>query len=123
MYRKILEGRQPSESKQLDTIAAANELKVMIDGPGWKRVETFMETMSLGGHQLMQYETQNINGISLIAFFNNFIKYIVLCYENRAYNKIRNYIKITIQKGAKLAEERAKAEAREAKQNAEKQSV
>lgn len=69
-----------------------------------------MTTMSLGGHQLMQYETQNINTISLLGFFNHFLKYIVLTYENRAYTKIRNYINVTIQKGDKYAAELAKAQ-------------
>lgn len=69
-----------------------------------------MTTMSLGGNQLMQYENQNINAISLLGFFNNFLKYIVLTYENRAYTKIRNYINVTIQKGEKYAAEIAKAQ-------------
>lgn len=111
LYRKILEGRQPSEAKKQKAIAASAEFKALIESPGWKRLDEWMDTMSLGGHELLQYENRNINSLSLFSFFNNFLKYIALTYENRAYNKIRKYLEISIQKGDKYAEEIAKAEA------------
>lgn len=60
----------------------------------------------------MEREVSGVNLITLLSFFNTFMKYIFMVYENRAYKKIRMYMNITIAKGQQYAAEQAKKSAK-----------
>lgn len=118
IYRKIIGGARPTEEKQDDIIAASRDFKNMLKHPGYLRLQKFIETQRQGTQQYMQHEATSINAFSFVWLFNTFIKYLGVLLENRAYNRIDTYIRVTIERGEKAAVERAK---REEKENAKRQ--
>lgn len=108
LYRKILQGHKPTEAQQNEVMQGTKDLKALLDHPGWKIVDRFMKTQQEGTHQHMERQVGSVNLITMLGFFNTFVKYIFMLYENRAYNKIRNFIKISIMKGEQYAEKRRK---------------
>jgi hypothetical protein len=116
-----MSGVKPDETKTDDIIQASVDLKNMQQTAGWKRLERFMETQRAGTTQYMQKEANLINVLSLVWLFNTFIKFLAVLWENRAYNRIDTYIKVTIARGeqyaAKKMKEQERQKAKEDKEN------
>lgn len=112
LYNKILRGVKPDIIGDGEKIAAANELKSLLTHPGYRRVQKFIDTQKLGSSQYVEKETRSINLFSFPWLFNTFIKWLAIMLENRAYNRIDTYIKVTIKRGEEAEERVAKEEAR-----------
>lgn len=108
MYRDVL-GKKP-ESEILDTIQAAEDLKNLRKHNGWTRIEKFMSRQEEGANEVLDVDISTITLLSIPKLFNSFLKYLYIVMERRAYRKIRNFMRVTIQNGEKYAERRAKAE-------------
>lgn len=108
LYKKVMGPLRPSEAKMDDLIQASIDLKNMIQTPGWRRVAHFMTVQRQGTQQYMERETTLVNAFSLVWLFNTFIKYLGVLLENRAYNRIDSYVRITIARGEEQAEKRRK---------------
>lgn len=107
MYHKIVNYNKPTQSYKDKTIAAAKDLKALKKHPGWKLIEEFVNKQREGQDAHMQRDVQ-LRNASLIGFINSFFKHMYFLQENRAYFKIDNYIRVTIENGEKYAEEKAK---------------
>ncbi len=112
-YQRLLQGHKPSQAKQDEIITASHNLKNVLEHPGYKLIDKFMTTQKEGSAQYLTNETRNINFFSLPWLFNTFLKYLGVMFEQRAYDRIRNYITITIQKGEEYERQRAKTAERE----------
>jgi len=109
----MLDRNQPSPAEQARAIKIGQELKAMAGNPGWKHVLEFMENNRLGTHAMMEREVATIRGWTIVSLFGAFAKYLMLLFENRAYNKIKTYVEVSIQKGDQIAATRAKRQGRE----------
>ncbi len=122
LYSKILNGIKPTDANLGEQVKAAEELKSLLQHNGYKRVQKFMETQRLGSTQYVEKETHSISVFSLPWLFNTFIKWLGVMFENRAYNRIETYIKVTIDRGDKAAIQLARAEQkRQEQENARQQ--
>lgn len=99
-----------------ESIQAASDLKVLIDNPGWKRIEEFMDLQKKGSDELLERELGSINLLNFYRIVTSFLKYLYINQERRAYIKIRNFIRISIQKGEQNAERQRKTEEAKPKQ-------
>lgn len=93
-----------------DSIQASEDLKALREHNGWKRIERFIEQQRNGSEQLLDVELGSIRVLNLNRIIAAFFKYLYINQERRAYMKIQNYIRVTIQKGELNALRRAKAE-------------
>lgn len=93
-------------------IVESEELKAVISQKGWKRIERWIERQDEGGQRHLESEQTVLNAWSLIKFFNMFLRYLMFTHEKRAYNKLKTYIQVTIQKGDDYARRRAKEQER-----------
>lgn len=98
-----------------DSIQAAEDLKALREHNGWKRIERFIEQQREGSEQLLDIELGSIRALTLSKIITSFFKYLYINQERRAYKKIANYMRVTIQKGEQNAQRRAKAEEAESK--------
>ncbi len=122
LYSKILNGIKPTDANLGEQVRAADELKSLLEHNGYKRVQRFIETQRLGSNQYAVKETTSINVFSLPWIFNTFVKWLGVQLENRAYNRIETYIKVTIDRGDKAAIQLARAEQkRQEQENARQQ--
>ena len=123
LYSKILSGIKPDEATNAERIAAAEDLKALLQHNGWKRVAKFIDSQKQGSTQYVEKETRSINIFSFPWLFNTFIKWLAIMLENRAYNRIETYISITIKRGEEAAIKVAKAQAKaeEQEKNAQQQ--
>lgn len=98
------------EKEILDTIQAGEDFKSLLEHNGWKRVENFIVRQRAGSEQLLDVDLGVLSAINIFKLFNTFLKYLYILQERRAYKKIQNFVRITIQTGEKYAAKRAKAE-------------
>ena len=115
IYHKMLQGSKASDGQVDEAIAISQDFKNLLEHPGWRRLETWIEKQKQGEHEYMEHEVQNINAITLVGIFNTFFKYLWLLQERRAYNKIKQYINVSINVGEKYAQQKAKQEERQSK--------
>lgn len=80
--------------------------------PGWIDLHEWIDIQKEGARDVMKIEFSHIGLITIPRFFNSFLRYFFIVLEIRAYDKIDNYIRISIQRGDKYAEELAKRESR-----------
>lgn len=80
----------------------------MLKHPGYKRLDAWIRTQQEGTKQYMEHEVRAVNLFTLLTLVNLFVKYLFFLQENRAYNKIRTYIAVTIAKGEQHAKQRAR---------------
>lgn len=92
------------------SIQMAEDFRNLIGHPGWKRIDEFMTRQRQGSEELLDHEMGSLSILSIPRLFNSFLKYIYILSERRAYGKIRNYIRISIQKGEQNAERKRKTE-------------
>lgn len=112
LYKKILETRGQSEDDLLRSMERGKHLENLTKHPGYKLLTEFMDKQQEGTHAFMEQEAQKgINVIGLAWLFNAFVKYLFFLQENRAYNKVRTFIKVTIENGEKSRQKLAKREA------------
>jgi hypothetical protein len=103
---------KPTDTDINDVIEAAQDLKDMTNMRGWKRIESFMERQREGSEQLLDTEIGTLHLITIPKIFNAFLKYLYILQERRAYKKIGNYVRLTIQRGDQYAQRRIKEEER-----------
>ena len=78
--------------------------------PGWKHLESFMEKSRIGTHAYMEKEVQAVSTFTIATLFSTYAKYLMMLFENRAYNKIKTYVRVSIQTGQRFKEEQARRE-------------
>lgn len=113
IYRRMLDRNKLSPADQARAIKMGSELEALVGNPGWQHVMEFIEKSKSGTHAMMEKEVQVVRGWTMVSLFGAFAKYLMLLFENRAYNKIKMYVDVSIQNGKKLAAARAKREGRE----------
>ena len=74
-----------------------------------------MDLQESGSDKFLDIEMGTISLLTIPRLFSTFLKYLYVVMERRAYKKIRNFVRITVQTGEKYAERRAKAEASKTK--------
>lgn len=116
LYREKV--AKQSQGDLNDSIQASEDLKALKESPGWRRIEKFIEQQREGSEQLLDVELGSIRGLTLHKIVTAFFKYLYINQERRAYKKIQNYIRITIQKGEQNAERKRKAEESKSKKQA-----
>lgn len=89
-------------------IVESEELKALLAQKGWKRVEKWIQRQDEGGQKHLESEQTVLNTWGLLKFFNMFLRYLMFTHEKRAYNKLKTYITVTIQKGDDYARRRAR---------------
>lgn len=92
------------------SIQVAEDLKTLKDNKGFQHVEEFIKRQMEATDQVLDVDLSVITLLSIPKLFNSFLKYLYIIMERRAYRKIKNYIRISIQTGEKYAARRAKAE-------------
>lgn len=88
-------------------IKASDELEQLTKHPGWVHVVSFMAKNKTITHSLMEKEVAVHGAWTIVKLVNTFCKYLMLLFENRAYNKIQNYVDVTINTGKKYVEQRS----------------
>ena len=101
--------KRQTEGEISDSIQLAEDLRALSEHNGWRRIQMFMARQKDGSEELLDHEMGTISMLSIPRLFNSFLKYIYILSERRAYRKINNYIRISIQKGELNAAKRAKA--------------
>ena len=108
LYKDVI--GKGNEVRNLETIQAGEDLKSLKENKGWKRIEEFIKKQEDGSDALLNAELGTITILALPRIFNTFLKYMYIVMERRAYRKIRNFVRISIETGEKYAQRRAKAE-------------
>ena len=110
LYRKIIQGKAPNESQKLQAIELGRNLTNLTKHKGWTSLQQWIETQRKGATELLYENNTKISLITVPMFFSNFLKYVFVVLELRAYKKIDVYIKTSIERGIKYAAELEKAE-------------
>lgn len=115
--RQLLQklARPNNEPKITEVIERGNSLRNLQKHPGWVHVNKFIEDQKVGSDDLLDRDLTRINLITIFSFLNSFLKYFLIVGERRAYRKIQNYMRISIERGKHYEEVRRKREEREQK--------
>jgi len=95
--------------KQLDdAIQLGKDLEDMMKHKGWKHIEAFMAQARIGTHTMMEKEVQAVNSFTAVSLIGAYAKYLMLLFENRAYNKIKTYVSVSIANARKYESDRSR---------------
>ena len=115
--QQLLQRRKPSPEAEEKAIERGTQLEELIKHPGWAHVERFMEDSRSTAHLLMERDVAEIRRFTMLSLFGHYLRYLAHLFENRAYNKMKGYVNVSITKGKQASERRRKREA--AKKSAE----
>jgi dephospho-CoA kinase len=113
-------GRTNTNAQKAKTIKLGHDLRNMQKHPGWIALHEWIETQKEGARDALDRSMGHINLITIPLFFNSFLKYFFVLLEIRAYKKIDTFIRITIERGDRYAEEARKRAEREASRSERK---
>jgi len=95
---------------KLEVIQIAEDLENMMKTQGWKHLNKWVNEQRESSKLHMEREAVVSNSMNILGIFNNYVKYIFIVAENRAYNKQRTFIEVVIANGKKHKEELSKEE-------------
>lgn len=110
LMQRVLSKNKPSPEQINDAIKRGEELEALMKMPGWKHIEKFIEANRAGTHAYMEKEVTAVSTFTIASLFSTYAKYLMLLFENRAYTKIKTYVRVSIQSGQKFKAQQAERE-------------
>lgn len=110
LMQRVLSKNKPSEEQINEAIKRGEQLAALVKMPGWKHIESFIETNRIGTHAYMEKEVTAVSTFTIASLFSTYAKYLMLLFENRAYTKIKTYVRVSIQSGQKFKAQQAERE-------------
>jgi len=106
----MLQKNKPTQEDENRAIQVGADFKSLKKTQGWKHLDAFMDKSKEGAVDALNNSTTSLKIWTIPVLFNTFAKFLMVSFEYRAYNKIKQYVNVSIRTADFYAARRATRE-------------